>query len=356
MFNKISLIKKRKIDEKNNRIKFIDIARFFAIFFVVLGHIIGYSKHCDYIFKFLYSFHVGLFFIISGYLFKVKKDESFFTFFKKKFLRIMFPYFFWGFIFIIPYLLFGTKISDTLNKYTTFDIKTNVLNILYGIGRHNALRQNTSLWFLPALFSMEILFYFIFKYVKNIKLYVTLIVLFIIGLVSSNYLTIYLPWGINTVLNVGWLFYLGYYINKTDFISKKMNTYICIILLTIGISTGIINNFVFFVDYEYSNYILAMISTTTISLCIIYMSTIINSNIIMEKIGKHTMGILIFHKIVILIIQTKCGIISDLLKDSNILVELLINLFATMISIMISLIITKILKRFMPILLGEKRL
>ena len=38
------------------RKKFIDIARAFAIIFIVLGHTIVHSEHCMPIFKMLYSF------------------------------------------------------------------------------------------------------------------------------------------------------------------------------------------------------------------------------------------------------------------------------------------------------------
>lgn len=75
------------------RISFIDISRAIAIVLIVLGHTIVHSKHCFVLFKIIYSFHVALFFIISGYLFKIK-NESFLSFIKNKFIRLLIPYFF----------------------------------------------------------------------------------------------------------------------------------------------------------------------------------------------------------------------------------------------------------------------
>lgn len=95
------------------RIKFIDIARGVAICIIVLGHTMVYSKNCVEIFKFLYSFNVALFFILSGYLFNIK-NESFFDFIKRKFLRICIPYLFWELVFIIPYMIFGKSVNDSL--------------------------------------------------------------------------------------------------------------------------------------------------------------------------------------------------------------------------------------------------
>lgn len=57
------------------RITYIDIARAFAIIFIVIGHTLVHSQHCSLVFKFLYSFHVLLFFILSGYTFKIKKEK-----------------------------------------------------------------------------------------------------------------------------------------------------------------------------------------------------------------------------------------------------------------------------------------
>ena len=54
---------------------------------------------------------------------------------------------------------------------------------------------------------------------------------------------------------------------------------------------------------------------------ILYISYLINENEALEYIGKNTMGILIFHKLPILVVQTKLGVISNLLIDSNLLVE-----------------------------------
>lgn len=148
------------------RINYIDIARAFAMIFIVMGHTIVHSANCHIIFKFLYSFHVQLFFIISGITFKIK-EESFINFFKNKFIRIMIPYFVWAILFIIPYLMFGNNVGENLGTKGTFELKNILINILYGVGKNSALKQNTSLWFLPALFSMEILYYFIIGYINK---------------------------------------------------------------------------------------------------------------------------------------------------------------------------------------------
>ena len=66
------------------------------------------------------------------------------------------------------------------------------------------------------------------------------------------------------------------------------------------------------------------------------------------------MGILIFHKLIIVIMQSKLGIISALLKNSNIFIEFMISLIVTAIAIIFSLIVNKIIKSIFPVAVGEK--
>lgn len=48
------------LEQKIKRVNYIDIARAFAIIFIVFGYTIVHSDNCYFIFKFLYSFHVVL--------------------------------------------------------------------------------------------------------------------------------------------------------------------------------------------------------------------------------------------------------------------------------------------------------
>ena len=111
------------MSKENTRLSFIDIARAFAIIFIVLGHSVAYSNHCTNVFKFVYSFHVYLFFFLSGYTFSTNKKIK--EFIKTKFKRIMIPYYFWALAFLIPYALLGKFVGSTLDKATTFNLKGN---------------------------------------------------------------------------------------------------------------------------------------------------------------------------------------------------------------------------------------
>lgn len=341
------------------RISFIDITRAFAIFFIALGHTLVHSEHCSMIFKIIYSFHVVLFFIISGYTFKIKEDESFWKFLKKKFLRIMIPYFIWSLLFLVPYLVLGHSVGDSLGTISSFDIKDQLINILYGNGNASALKQNSSLWFLPALFSMEIIYFYIIKLMnKNKKSEIPILLFSTVISYVTCYLPIILPWGINTALNLGLCFLIGYLLKKYNLLEKDklFKLYYIIPLLIIGLLACFLNKeAVSCIDYVYGNFTLALLSGLSLSIIVMYISYIINNNKLLEYVGKNTMGILIFHKIIILVFQTKLGYISTILRNSNIFIEFSISLLVTILSIILSLVITLFIKKIIPFVIGERK-
>ena len=341
------------------RIRFIDIARAMAMLFIVLGHTLVYSQHCQQVYKFLYSFHVALFFVISGYTFTI--SDNYIEFIKKKFIRIMIPYFFWSLMFLIPYLLFGKRIESVLNTDSSFGIINQIKNIIYGNGNNSALKQNSSLWFLPALFSMEMTYSIIIKKLHKSRKIITNIVLCLIliciGFISEKFFTeFYLPWGINTVIQMGIFFYTGYIMKENNFIEKfSSKNLFTIILAFLGIICCFLNyRKVSAIDYNYGNYFFALMSGLFISTTVVLVSAKITSNKILEFIGRNTMVILIFHKIAILIAQTKLGMVSEILKNSNLLMELILAFCVVAVSVASSIVMGVFLRKGFPVLIGEK--
>ena len=84
---------------KTSRLSFIDITRAFAILLIVFGHVIVHNFNTYWLFNIIYSFHVVLFFIISGYLYNREKSDK--EFIIKKFLTLIIPYFIFAFVFFI---------------------------------------------------------------------------------------------------------------------------------------------------------------------------------------------------------------------------------------------------------------
>ena len=167
---------------KNNRIYEYDCIRFLAIVAVVVGHScymsIGYTHYplpdnVDSIYRslifvnlrwlasFVYSFHMPLFFILSGAVFGlsvfdngVKKNIDFSRIIDKKIWRLILPYCFYGVLFMIP-------IKFMMGWYApSSNIGKEIFNFLiYGT-------RSGHLWFLFSLFSIFLIATILVSYFK----------------------------------------------------------------------------------------------------------------------------------------------------------------------------------------------
>lgn len=128
------------------RIRWIDTAKGIGIILVMLGH-----NYLDWKFVFwFYSFHMALFFFLSGYTFQ--KTENFKAFIRKKFKGL-----------VVPYVFFALVISaynwlSAVTHGNVYDLRETALSYL-------KQSRYTHLWFLPCLFIAELCMWVISKYV-----------------------------------------------------------------------------------------------------------------------------------------------------------------------------------------------
>lgn len=345
----------------NKRLSYIDIAKGMAILLLALGHTLGYSEHSKIVYKLIYSFVVPLFFLVSGFTASVR--SGFIEFAKKRFLRIMVPYFVWAVLFLIPYALFGDDVGEAVGKATQTDYLVIARNILYGVGKNRWLQQNSTLWFLPALFVIEITYYFVIRFMTRINKVTaelcTIALLMIIGHFSNRYMQIVLPWGINTMLVAGAYYYVGNVIKRYGIVERIMKLrmrYLYLLTLgIIGILAGLENSSLNFMHYKIANMWLAYVSGVTLPLVVLGVSYTINRCSLLEYAGRNTMSIMIFHKLPILVFQTRLGCISDLLKSSNLFVEVFMAIAITIFAAGCTIVVAQILKVAAPFSIGEKK-
>lgn len=208
------------LSKPNSRNNWVDIAKAIAMFCIVLGHVDIKSNIQD----FVYSFHIPVFIFLSGYCFSDK--EKFSAFLKKKLLRIIVPYFFFGILAIVVYLLLG--------KYMVESALTSLGKCLYGllIGnvKSNCMGFNLHLWFLPFIFSMSVIFYGLKKFtdfvalklrVKNSVAYIVLFaVTFIVSVLILNFKTkIFFPFSMEIAVREMPFFSLGFMMKYSGKIS-----------------------------------------------------------------------------------------------------------------------------------------
>ncbi len=347
---------------KKKQIEWINILRGLAIILIVLGHAIGYSNKLNILTVYLSSFYVPLFFFISGYLLKEEKEENFIYFCKRKAKKILIPYFVFATLSLIPYYLFASNIQSNLSS--TKDISSNILesfiNILYGSGHGENLSQNTPLWFLPCFFVVTILGKIIvdlFKKYKHKHKYLFLsIFFFIIGYIVSTYFNYPLPYNIETALVMLYFYYLGTYIKTLEAPSSKKLLILGIILSIVSFSLTLGSSKIScrYNDYQ-GHYLLFIISASLTCIGYTFMFSFIKKCNPLSYIGKHTIPILVFHKMPLVVFQTYFGPVSYYLKNGNTITQLLCSILITILSIICSLIAFYIINKFLPIVYGNDR-
>ena len=72
----------KSIKEKNNRIEWIDICKYLGILAIYIGH---FGTDAGSAFKFVFTYHVPLFFFLSGCMDTYDKENNYFKYVWKKF-------------------------------------------------------------------------------------------------------------------------------------------------------------------------------------------------------------------------------------------------------------------------------
>ena len=196
------------------RINWIDWAKVFAIYLVVLGHLLSKTGREGYIFNFIYSFHMPFFFFISGYLFTIK-ENNFRSFLKGSIRSLLAPYVLLNLIgnfFLIPtWVLAKQWPIDQLFYFITAD----------GRGEPGPT------WFLVCLFQVRLLSYFI---VRQTSVWRLLVVLFCI--LIAYLFPFHLYWRIDTVFMVIPFYIAGYELkSKLSFFSSKISFFILLLIV-----------------------------------------------------------------------------------------------------------------------------
>ena len=242
--------------EKNQRIKSLDIAKAIGIILIVLGHI---SENPS-ITKLVYSFHVPLFFIISGYLYR--QNQKITVYLKKKVKTILIPYFIFGLLSYIYWFFleryFRTQDINPLIPFCNLFIARS--------GEYNFI-ENAPLWFLPCLFCTEIIFDLLRRFFKkDYILFISILIISICGCIYNEMNFVSLPLELNTALIAIGFYYCGYIWNRKiekKFKSKVNKKWLTVILIVISLISVLIiseiNKGIYMYDEIYNNYILAYI-------------------------------------------------------------------------------------------------
>ncbi|MET0341922.1 MAG: acyltransferase [Polyangiales bacterium] len=154
----------------------IDATRGAAIFLVVVGHTVRglFNAHIlasegpwGFVDRWIYAFHMPLFFFLSGLFTLPGKDEPYATFAKKRLVRLGYPYLLWATL--------QTLVQVVLSRYTN---RPTQLSDLWRI----AFEPPMQFWFLYALFLQVLVIGALWKLgVPRVGIFLVGLALYLVG-------------------------------------------------------------------------------------------------------------------------------------------------------------------------------
>lgn len=286
-----------------DRIKYLDVAKFIGIFCIYLGHF-GDSSGNAY--NFVFTFHVPLFFFLSGCAENLSSNIPWYKYIWKNIKNILIPCYLFAIISIIIQSIY-------LNTHTL--IVPNFIDLLNGCIRNHFFAG--SLWFLTCLFVLRIAFYFLRKLLKFkfLILLVCVIIYCIAQLVITPkpIVSPHLPYNIDSMCYYMIFYALGYCcfgaiknILTLDSVTKKT------ICLVVGAVSFVYTVALFFgknlLYYLYSNTIALLINSVVgpviVILLILIVSKLLENVDLFVEIGKNTLFLCGTEYIIKLLVST----------------------------------------------------
>ncbi|MDR6121916.1 acyltransferase [Bacillus sp. SLBN-46] len=285
-----------------NRDTTIDAAKGIGIILVVLGHTPGLPMILK---EYIYSFHMPLFFLITGYLFNERKNKlvPYQGFFRLRFNRLIIPYFTMAFSCYFVFSLGLNTLGFLKNsEYDFLSTLKQLIGIIYSKGTLEWLPNCSPLWFLTCLFVTENILLFLLK--RDMKKQIILAIsMASLGYIISITIPFKLPWNIDTSLTAVLFTYFGYLLNKYNlvqiFYSKKKAQLVLITILSLFLlylsNTFNFISYVSFNSNHYGNIFLMYIGAISGSATVFIISRFLHRSKILNFFGVNTMPIIGFN-------------------------------------------------------------
>lgn len=135
------------------RYDWVDVLKFLGIFSIYLGHC---GNSAGKLYPFVFIYHVPLFFFVSGFFAKKDENKAIKEYIVKKSKHLLIPYAFFALISSISF-----SIANNLGAKETLN-----MIIKYFGGVRNTL-DAASLWFIPCIFIVSLMYFLLTKAFKN---------------------------------------------------------------------------------------------------------------------------------------------------------------------------------------------
>lgn len=328
--------------QMNNRLGWVDTARGIGLMFVFLGHMA-----VPYLSAWIYTFHMPLFFFLSGLLYPGCEKYTFSEFAWRRFKGLMIPYFTLGGVIALFYCCLYAYYGMPLSAYT--DMLRNFL----------VQEHYWTVWFLPALFLAQIIYYGIDKLLHGWRYAVSIASMLVCAFGFLRYRLGWgsLPYNLDVALIAQFLFHLGHRFMRSQqvrdfFVATEsagrrfmilaaclaVNAVagkLCIILSgqSLDMSIGM-----------YGNEVLSMISAVAGSLMVLTLAPAVHSRFF-TYLGQNTMILFSWHSRIIIVLCTMLYAHFGVFQSSAISVEYLRALVTLIVILVVLIPVNELVKR-----------
>lgn len=275
----------------NKRIVWVDIAKGLSILMMVISHEMPTNS---FYYALIFSFHMPLFFILSGYTSREVRSLSKLWTKVKKLLKNI-----WLLAVIMIFLL-SLESSIFFNR---FNILMQTLKGIYW-GSNSPLHQVTNvgvMWFLFVFVWSKVLFNFLQVFAKkNTVIGFILFILTIVSYIFFRYPTHWLPQALDIVPFAALFMWSGEVFKRFDIQHKKRIIKITVFIIAFIVWIVCVANRMF-IDMSVRNYphfLLSIFEAVAGTFIVCLLSNVLSSCkpfIFLEKIGQHTLAIMCIH-------------------------------------------------------------
>ena len=284
----------------NERVRYFDIAKGIAILCIIAGHMGN-----GIINNFVFTFHVPIFFLISGYF--LKNNTSLKEFALKKYKQLIRPY-----MITCVCVIVGVTLKDIIQtnslEYLVSDVKTWFIASLYGSGTIEYtspfyMRQIGAIWFLLASFVAVIIVRYCMDYRYGC---IAVCILAYVGYKTGT--MVWMPLSIQAGMTAAIFVYFGWVLKKYEFFKRSAPPVLVGTSAVIWLFGVLFCGEFYIVRNHFGSGLFDIIVAAAGSYLVILLSKGIDSKVkslagILEFYGKNTLLILCMHEIELTVVS-----------------------------------------------------
>jgi len=366
---------------QTNRIFVIDIARFYAIAFVFLGHFVEElmllkNPAGASLYKFIYSFHMVLFVVLAGYVAKEEVVEwNVGQFIKNRFATRLLPFIFLTLVMMIPPLFFQGKFFGLPLPTLVGYFRGTVLTV-FGLPSFCVPS-----WFLLLIIGLEIVHYIAFRFLRdsNVKILIAAVLFYVVGYWLNLKLDIFNPlkgrlvgWNyffIHGAITLYSFYLLGLFLRRQRFLMEKVSAKILapaaviaflVVLFTYQLNKGPFNfhvyNYVVILFASYGHFLLFPLTAIAGSALVLLVAGMTRAQKTIVWLGQNTMLLMFLNGIFYHYINPPLAkwMLENISSSSHVI--FILSCIVTVVSLALCMPFVFLFNTLVPQLVGKPKL